>query len=483
MPQDPVKDSMQITDTLPLTTNFIPDPSLMPPQGDAYKAVFDLLTQMQNQPVYQAPREGNLQIILNALAQGGAILASPDSGGTLANILNQRAQIQQNNINAERAKQGQISQAMIQTALDKARSITGEQQSSREEARKFAYKGPEAQLAIETQKAIDLNKLDLAQKEAIQNNDLANRFSLDVANRAKREAMAKAAPELFGKGIELQSLYQTFVPEMPRAIAESLARKQSGQEPPNYSEVENEWYNKFVTARSEDWKKDKELARRVKEAEITEKEAMSQYYKNSKLQDRYMNAFQTNLGNNLADSIDSQYFQAKDGKIYSDKQIKAMPQLQQLTLMPFTPLSPEESMQEAMKNINKQKSLQDSVKNQVNPAMPGQPTQGNPSGGTNTIDDFRQIYIDAQAKGRTPDQIKIILERNGASPEIISTIMQGTSNPTPTQEGPININKIRQDVEKLRIIVNKNPADKDAKQRYEYAKVVLAEAERKAGIK
>lgn len=426
MPQDNKNLGVtQITDTAPPSNIFFPDPALMPPTGDAYSQLTQLLTQLQSQQ-YQPPKQGALETILTALAQGASIAASNDPGTALSNILSQRQQIQQNRENQERARQGQIQTAMVQGALDKARNVTQEQQTARKEGREFGYKGAESQLQIETQKQIDLNKLDIAQREAIQNNDLANRFSVDQSMRTKRDALAKAAPELFAKGIEIQSLMQTIVPDMPREIAASIARKQSGQEPPNYTPTENEWYNKYVQARNEEYKTDKDLARRVKESEITQNKAMALYYQNSKVQDRYQNALNTNLGNAMADSIDTIYYRVKNGIIYSDKEVKALSASNPTwgIINKPVPLTEEENKQQVLNNVQKQKQLESVVMQNkaTNNPMPGQ---------TTTKLNAEQIIQDARAKGRTDEQIKVILKANGFDPNLV--------NPKKTKL-PYNIN-------------------------------------------
>jgi hypothetical protein len=53
-----------------------------------------------------------------------------------------------------------------------------------------------------------------------------------------------------------------------------------------------------------------------------------------------------------------------------------------------------------------------------------------PPGQTGGIERLVGIMTDAKTKGRNPEQIKIILEKNGATPEQINFVMGGVQGPT-----------------------------------------------------
>lgn len=470
--QDQNLGSTQIMAQAPPLSAFIPDPSLLPPSGDPYTEVTRLLTQLQQQQPVTAPQPNKLETILTALAQGAAVAASNDPGAALNNQINTRLQMKQEANIAERTRQNQLQVAMIQGALDKARGIQSEQALARKEGREFAYRGAEGQLKIEEQKQLDLNRLEVAQLEAIQNNDLANRFARDSANRTKLESMAKAAPDFFTEGNKMRALIETLVPDIPREISDSISKRMSGQLPPNYTPQENEWYARFVTARNEDWKQDKDLARRVKESEITQNQAQAEYYRNSKIQDKYMNALQTNLGNAMADSIDSQYFRGKDGKIYSDKQLKAMPQIQQIMISP-TPLTPEENLMEMKKNVEKQKTFQGEVinNNTITTPMPGQPT---------TKPTPQDAYNQFKAKGRTDEQIRIAMQANQYTEQEINSVI----NQQPTQSIKEMENTVKFLENKMKDTSYGGMSNRaDTESRLNYARQQLEKAKKQAGIK
>src|SRR4030095_7836647 len=158
MPYQDPNQNLGSTNTVaqtPIQSPFLPDPSLLPAQGDAYGELTNLLQQLQSQS-FQPQKEGTLQTILNAIASGAAIAASNDPGATLTNQLAQRSQIQQNRENAERARQGQIQTAMIQGMLDKARGTTEAQTRSREMRLKGELDTEQGKQQVARQSEIDL---------------------------------------------------------------------------------------------------------------------------------------------------------------------------------------------------------------------------------------------------------------------------------------------------------------------------------------
>lgn len=363
-----------------LTPPFV-NPALQPQQGDPYAGLTQVLQQLQSQQ-YTPPKEGALQTILNALAGGASVLASNDSGAALGNLLQSRQQKQMQIEQIKQQQQQQIMVATIQAAMDKARGLQQEQAQIRQEGRQEVSANLASQRRVAETKEIDLNKLDMQAKEYEQNQLLLSKFEPDINRRKRFEAGLQAIPQQMQESLKMQTLMQTLVPDMPTEVAKSLADKQAGLTPRSFSSVENQWYSKFNNLRNDEYKTDKELARRVKESEITENEAQAIYYTNSKIQDRYANALQTNLGNATADAVDTNYFRIsgpKDnpnvGSIVSQKELDTLfkNKLNSIVLRP-QPLSPEETQIEMQKRVKNLKNYRNQVSQPEPTAMPGQPT-------------------------------------------------------------------------------------------------------------
>ena len=387
--------------------------------GDPFAGLTQLLQQLQTQ-TYQPPQQGTLQTILNSLAQGASVLASPDPGGQLGNILQGRQQLQMQQQQMQQQQQNQLMVAAIQGALEKARGIQSEQQDIRKEARQEKALDLAANRQIETTKAIDLNKLDIQMKEAEQNQILLSKFEPDENRRARFKAGLQALPQQMQESLKMQTMMQTLLPEMPSEVAKSIADKQTGLAPRNFNSVENQWYSKFSQIRNNQYKEDKDLERRVKESEITENEAQALYYQNSKIQDRYGNALQTNLGNAVADAVDTNYFRVYSGtpqeRIVSQKELQGvMSSLLGSVQAKPQPLSPQETQMEQQKRIKNLQTFREQVSQPQATTMPGQPTVGNPA---NDDPILKQMRTDAQS-GKTREQIINNLLNSGLPSEVI----------------------------------------------------------------
>lgn len=357
MPQETrprtVSNTVNITDTMPQQSSFIPDPSLMPASGDPYQEVFALLQNLQSQS-YQPPKESNLQIILNALAQGAGIAASNDPGAALTNILGNRLQVQQNRENAERTRQAQIQSAMIQTMLDKARGISTQQAEAKKEGRAFAYKGAEAQLEVATQQQLDLNRSDIKMQEMQKTEDFLNRTS-----GARKQRLIQENPELYNKSIDFASVMQQFIPTMPAYVARGIADKIYGQSNQPFTKEESIFYNRYNQSKSEDWKQDKELKRRVAESQISENEAQAEYYRKiAELGGNKTDPFLSQMYDEAVRKATATFVRTKSGLVVPVDDIKKLNISDQFG---YQVLSPEEQATERQKYIDKLANLKEKI--------------------------------------------------------------------------------------------------------------------------
>lgn len=367
----------------PTSSLFVPDPSLLPQQGDSFQALTQLLQQLQGQP-YQPPQQSKLTQVLNALAQGAAIAASPNPGETLGGILNTRLQIQQSRENAERARQGQLQTAMIQAALEKARGSQQEQTQARQarlgQALQVQTKKQELSLETQAVRERDLDKLDVVRKEAIQNNDLANMFSRDTANRTQLIAMAQKYPEILSASNQQSALIQTLVPDMPLEIAESLGKKLNGALPPNFTPQEKQYYSQFVQKRSEIESTERAAKLALSSSQTQENLSHAQFYSNqlAALQQAYDKNVLSNSIREEYKAADTQYYDVPDGKggfvRMGESKIRGT-----IGAALARPLSPEENAKEIIKQQQKIKDLTQELQNRnLTAPQPGAPTAQDP---------------------------------------------------------------------------------------------------------
>jgi hypothetical protein len=402
----------------PVQSPFLPDPSLLPPQGDAYAELTNLLQQIQSQS-FQPQKQGALETILNALASGASIAASNDPGAALGNVLNQRLQVQQNRENAERARQGQIQTAMIQSMLEKARGTQAAQTSSRELRLKGALDTEQGVQQVANQATIDLNRLELKQREQIETEDFLNRTADARAIRNRKES-----PELFNQSTQLAQQMVQFIPTMPAIVARGIAEKLNGQDLNAFTKEETLFYNRYKQARSEDWKQDKDLKRRVAESEISENEAQAEYYRKiSAMGGNKSDPILSNLADEYSKKAFSPVVKTRDGQIIS---VIDLPKLGLSGEFGTSPASPEETFkfqQEQLKAFTKLNENMRGGVNQVNSSMPGSPSQ------QQNMNFFRSNVEALRQKGRTDDQIKQALQVNGATPEQIKQLVPSKVQP------------------------------------------------------
>jgi hypothetical protein len=429
-----------------LQPTILLDPSMIPPTGDAFAEVTNLLQQLQSQQ-YQPPQQSTLQTILNALAQGASIAASQDPGAALGNILNQRLQIQQNRENQERQRRQQIQTAMIQASLEKAKAIT---------QRQIATEGRIQEANLRTQEYSNRRQIDLVfdLKARNQEEDWINANLPMIIKRAQLTALAQRYPDLLDKSTSRQIAMRTLIPEMPANIAKELADHYANLSERPLSEEAKIWDEQYATKLGVIAAQDRLLGVEKTKAETEESKAKTKLYE-SEAKKAAVEATikpQRNIIEEiftksiLEKASDGPHRLLQDGTIITNSEyVKLQGTIMgSQSLKGSRPLTAQEEAEYVQKQVMQLKDVQNELNNQPNSPQPG----ANPA--TNLSPAEIQANVEQLRKaGKTDQQIRQFMQGKGFTEEQINQyltpITAPTTTPTPsTQQAPTSIAPTRQ---------------------------------------
>lgn len=407
------------------------------PQGDPYADLAMLLSKLGQQHQLTPPHQGTLQTILDSIASGAAILASPDPGGTLSGQLKgrqERADLY-NKINFER--QNNLDLMAIQSAVEKARSIQGEQATFRKEQREQAYKQNEA--ATELKLYGKKKDIDVATKEKefrIEQNLLQEYEPLTLA-RAKNMAYIQDMPQQRKDSIDIQVLLRQGIPNLDPTTAITIADKLAKYDRTPLTIEENDLVkkaNQELTKQSQEERKAK-LGKIGAETyrEYQEGAYAARNKPGSGLAQSPENRFNLNyagaVGAAAADRAFARfYYKNKAGQVITDKDLNAMGILNPES-RGFVMMNPQET--EAQRAIEVKRAID--AKGQIE-QLQQQQQEVNPS---DLSSKAQQVLEMGQKKGYTPEQIKVNMRANGISDEEINKLFpQMGQNTLPTPKIP-----------------------------------------------
>src|SRR4030095_294431 len=113
-------------------------PGIGVPQGNPYELLQTIISQIQNQPLQQAPEPGKVQSILNALQGGIAVALSKDPSSVLTQQLQGREQQRMLKTQQLQQRQNLINQATLQAGFQQASDLSREQAQVRQDVRQNA---------------------------------------------------------------------------------------------------------------------------------------------------------------------------------------------------------------------------------------------------------------------------------------------------------------------------------------------------------
>jgi len=134
-----------------LTPPFFPQDTV--PQGNPYDVLLQVLNNLQNQPLQQAPQPSKFQSILNAIAGGVSVAASKNPGEALAQQLQSREQQRQLQTQQLQQRQNLLDQVRLQVGINQANQLSQEQARAREQQRAYVIKQKEDESKIPDLKA------------------------------------------------------------------------------------------------------------------------------------------------------------------------------------------------------------------------------------------------------------------------------------------------------------------------------------------
>lgn len=414
---------MLMPDTQFATPPFLPDPSIMPPSGDPYGGLTQLLQQLQTQ-VYQPPQESTLTKVLTALAEGASIGASKDPGTALSNVLQNRQQKVQQTEQIRQQQRNNIMMAQIQAATEKARAMTQEGAQARNQAREDFYQEKTEKRGLknlETKGQIDLK---LEAERFRQNENLLTEFEPVKQARARNQKMIDMLPQQEQARLDLFARISATLPDIPYSVANDIAKKlssnfssagmsnqdlrnqiESGGTPFALTAIESEWFKRYNDKTKELTDEDRKIKQELNRAQVenlkaSAEESKSQagyYSKIADFNNNYSKSINQEASKALFNQVSSQYFKNRvTGAIATKEEMQSGV----LGGIGWEPLSPEENAAQKDKAIQAIEQLR---QNQLVTQMPGQPQQ-QVQNATDT-NPAMKVIKDQRSKGISYEQI------------------------------------------------------------------------------
>lgn len=411
--------------TPPFLNQGVPaDPTRIVQSGDPYAELEALLTNMQNRAPIAPPQQGTLQTIVNALAQGAAIAASPDPGAALGQQLKdkQARSDKFTQMNAEILRSNEM--VKLQSAIDKARSMSAEQGEVRKERRQDIYNRQEEQRKLAASKELKEFDLNLGMKELQMKEDFLNASEPARMVREKNKIMLEDIPKQRRDALEWEAMATALVQNADPIMAARVGKKLSGIDPTPFTQSEAAFKAEVDKARFTQSKTDLEL----KQANIANVKANTAYTLagkpgSSAFQDRFGNAYNQALARDVVETLDNQYFRTPDNRILtSDEVRKLVPS--DPGFLNVQPLSPEENAAYVMKQVNKLKELKMQQQQGLTTITPSQVSPK-----------AQQVLEYARSQNYTPEKTRVLMNSNGISIDEINKLVPSG------QQGIPNLNQ------------------------------------------
>lgn len=410
--------------TPPFLNQGVPaDPTRIVQSGDPYAELESLLNNMQNRAPIAPPQQGTLQTIINALAQGAAIAASPDPGAALGQQL-QAKQARSDKFTQMNAEmQNNLQMVKLQSAIDKARSISAEQGEVRKERRQDIYNRQEEQRKLAASKELKEFDLNLGIKELQLKEDFLNASEPARMVREKNKILLEDIPKQRRDALEWEAMATALVQNADPIMAARVGKKLAGIDPVPFTTAEAAFKAQVDKARFTQAQTDLEL----KQANIANVKANTAYTLagkpgSSAFQDRFGNAYNQALARDVVETLDNQYFKTPDNRILTIEEVSRLP-ITDPGRFSSNPLSPEENAAHVMKQVSKLKELKMQQQQGLTTIKP-----------QDVSPKAQQVLEYARSQNYTPEQTRVLMNSNGISIEEINKIVpQGQQIPNLNQ--------------------------------------------------
>jgi hypothetical protein len=395
-----------------------------PPQGDPYAALQGIINNLNNQPIVQTPPLGALQTILDSLAQGAAVLASPDPGAVLSGQIKQRKDERLMREQALQRRQDLVNQAKLQLGFQQATDLSREQADYRKEQRanvqEFAKEARQVNL-FKKQKDIEAES---AKSMAQWNEEFEAKNEPARLRRLQNKAVIDLLPDKFKQAAIWEADVRALMPNADPNIIQSIIDKKSGINPEPINSKEQEFIVKVNEAHFREAKERYELTKEKTKADITESKQRGQAALIS-ANAQMISAKNTAANNTMAnwatkqklDIMETQFYKTPSGSVVSIDEVNKLPVQEKYTSIA---LSPEENVKEQQRRIQQINQAVGQSQQQTN-AVNQQLQQA--SGQRFSDAEVMQALEYARQNGKTPEQTKLILKASGATDEQINRLM------------------------------------------------------------
>jgi hypothetical protein len=425
-----------------LTSLFTPSgtsPIGQPPQGDPYAALQGIINNLNNQPIVQTPPPGALQTILDSLAQGAAVLASPDPGAVLSGQIKQRKEERLMREQALQRRQDLVNQAKLQLGFQQATDLSKEQASFREEQRRnateIAKEGRQIKL-FKQQKDIENES---AKSLAQWNEEFEAKNEPARLRRIQNKAIIDLLPDKFKQAAIWEADVRALMPNADPNIIQSIIDKKSGINPEPINTKEQEFIVKVNEAHFKEAKEIYELNKEKTKADITESKQRGQAAligANAAL----ISAKNTAANNTMAnwatkqklDIMETQFYKTPSGSVVSIDEVNKLPLTEKFQAIALNTQENTAEQQRRIQQINQAVGQSQKQTNDINKQLQLA------SGQQFSDAEVMQALEYARQNGKTPEQTKLILKASGATDDQINRLM-GTK---PVANAPSNIKTI-----------------------------------------
>lgn len=423
----------------------------MPPQQNPYAMLEQILNNLSNQPLAQAPQPGKVQSILEAIGGGLAVAQAKNPGEVLSQQFQGRRQERALREQQLQQRQNMIDNARLQIGVQQATDIAREQAQVRSEQRADLRE----QAREKRQYDLDIKKLketgqitaDLARSNVLAdaefyrtNRDVLNlknedRIYFESLNENERAALIRA------------SRWKTLMPEIEQEYLNDIARVVTGASRRQLSTSERSLYNTVSKKVAEEDRAvfEEEMAgkkqKRLTDAAVEEATRSGMRYQGGQNLDRFGNEFSRVLGQEAA-RAKSGVFMEKNGVVLDMEDVKRLPNIAD-RLTGWTVLPPERQTQERekafMQRVEAEKERKASAQQQgVSTATTDATSVGT---GQSRTDEIIQGLEEALKRKPTVQEVEATLRdpRNKLDPKFVEEAIQkfkGASTSTGTTAQP-----------------------------------------------
>jgi len=395
-----------------------------PSQGDPYAALQSIIEGLNNQPVVQTPPPGALQTILDSLAQGAAVLASPDPGAVLSGQIKQRKEERLMREQALQRRQDLVNQAKLQLGFQQATDLSREQADFRKEQRanvqEFAKEARQVNL-FKKQKDIEAES---AKSMAQWNEEFEAKNEPARLRRLQNKAVIDLLPDKFKQAAIWEADVRALMPDADPNIIQSIIDKKSGINPEPINTKEQEFIIKVNEAHFKEASEVRELNKKKIQADISESQMRGKAAligANAAL----ISARNTAANNTMAnwatkqklDIMETQFYKTPSGSVVSIDEVNKLPLIEKFQAIALNAQENTAEQQRRIQQINKAVGQSQQQTNDINKQLQLA------SGQQFSDAEVMQSLEYARQNGKTPEQTKLILKASGATDEQINRLM------------------------------------------------------------